>query len=148
MENWETLITFTHPHEAYLVKGLLESGGIETIVRDELTAQVYSLYSNAIGGVKLDVQQNDFNNANALLIEKGYITVTNEDYKQGIETVILNETTDTSLCPFCQSDNVSRKKEASIFVVVLYFLLGAIFPIFKRHFICYDCHKEWKYSKK
>lgn len=57
MNNWETLITFTYPHEAHMAMGFLESEGIRTIIRDEMTVQVQNFYSNAIGGVKLLVQQ-------------------------------------------------------------------------------------------
>lgn len=73
MDNWITIISFTYPHEAYLAKGKLESEGIEVIIKDELTAQVNNFYSNAIGGVKLLVRDIDFNNANQILVESGYI---------------------------------------------------------------------------
>lgn len=73
MENWRTTITFTQPHEAHFAKGLLESEGIDTIIRDELTAQVNNFYSNAIGDVKLDVKESDFIQATSLLKEGGYI---------------------------------------------------------------------------
>lgn len=73
MENWITVISFTYPHEAHLAKGKLESEGIEVIIKDELTAQVNNFYSNAIGGVKLLVRDFDFDNANQILVESGYI---------------------------------------------------------------------------
>lgn len=68
-----TIITFNYPHEAHLVKIKLESEGIEVFIKDELTVQVHNFYSNAIGGVKLQVKEKDFTRANQLLIESGYI---------------------------------------------------------------------------
>jgi hypothetical protein len=148
MENWKTIITFTQPHDAHLAKGLLESNGIETIIRDELTAQVNNFYSNAIGGVKLDVKESDLSNATSILREGGYIKESTETRRKQIEIIELNNTTNKSICPFCKSDNIYRKKEVNPLMVLVYFLLGAFFPIFKHNYICYDCEKEWKYQKK
>lgn len=47
------------------------------------------------------------------------------------------------ICPFCQSENVSPKKQAG-YVVMLSLLLFALpLPIFKKKFHCFDCDKEW-----
>jgi hypothetical protein len=73
MKDWVTILTFTYPHEAYLAKGKLESEGIDVQITDELTVQVYNFYSNAIGGVKLLVRKSDFEKANQILIDSGYI---------------------------------------------------------------------------
>ena len=59
MDPFITVATFTYPHEAAILKGRLESEGIECFLRDELTVQVYNFYSNAIGGVKLQVRRCD-----------------------------------------------------------------------------------------
>ncbi len=148
MENWKTIITFTQPHEAHFAKGLLESAGIGTIVRDELTAQINNFYSNAIGGVKLDVRECDFANAISILKEGGYIKEETDSKLKNIEIVEADSNTNKSICPFCASDNIYRKKEANLLMLLIYFFLGALFPIFKRSYICYNCEKEWKYKKK
>lgn len=145
MENWRIIITFTYPHEAHMAKTLLESEGIKTIIQDELTAQVNNFYSNAIGGVKVLVSENDYDRGIEILIKGGYID--SSDIKKKTELIIENETIDKSVCPFCNSKNIRKKREPDILTIIIYFLLGAIFPIFKRTFICYDCHKEWKYVK-
>lgn len=74
MNNFVTLLTFTLPHEAYPVKALLESQGIEVFIRDEITAQVNNFISNAIGGVKLDVREEDYKQAMEVVRKAGYIT--------------------------------------------------------------------------
>ena len=73
MTDWTKIISFTYPHEAHMAKAKLESEGIEVQIRDELTAQVNNFYSGAIGGVKLFVQQSDFEKAYHILLESGYI---------------------------------------------------------------------------
>jgi hypothetical protein len=71
--NWITILTFTFPHEAHLAKTKLESEGFEVMIKDELTIQVDNFYSNAIGGVKLQVQETDFDAALQVLKDSGYI---------------------------------------------------------------------------
>ncbi len=63
----------TYPHEAHRVKGKLESENIEVHIMDELTVQTNNFYSNAIGGVKLQVRVQDHAAACQLLLESGYI---------------------------------------------------------------------------
>lgn len=73
MDAFVTVATFTYPIELAVIKGRLESDGIDCLVKDELTVQVYGLYSNAIGGIKLQVKEADIPRAKKLLIEGGYI---------------------------------------------------------------------------
>lgn len=66
-------MTFTHPTELVILRIRLESEGIECLVLDELTAQVNPFYSNAIGGVKLQVKESDAPRAINILKDSGYI---------------------------------------------------------------------------
>ena len=69
-----TIKAFTFSHEVAIVRGRLESEGIYCFVQDELTAQVNPFYSIAIGGVKLQVREEDVEKAVILLKESGYIS--------------------------------------------------------------------------
>jgi hypothetical protein len=73
MDKLVTVLRVSYPQELWIIKGRLESEGIECFIQDELTVQAYSLYSNAIGGVKLQVFEKDEQNALALLTELGYL---------------------------------------------------------------------------
>lgn len=72
MNNWTTIRTFEFPYEAIVIRSLLESEGIECSLKDELTAQVNPFYSNAIGGVKLQVKESDLTDALIVLKLAGY----------------------------------------------------------------------------
>jgi hypothetical protein len=72
-----TVLTFTYSHELAIVRGRLEFEGIECFVKDEFTAQVNPFYSNAIGGIKLQVKESDLENAVEILKELGYIKDSN-----------------------------------------------------------------------
>jgi hypothetical protein len=72
-DNYITVLTFTYPYEVAIIRGRLESEGIECFVQDELTVQVHPFYSNAIGGVKLQVKASDLQQAVEILKETGYL---------------------------------------------------------------------------
>lgn len=73
MDHWSEIIAFTYPHEAHLAKSKLESEGIEVFLKDELTTQVNNFYSNAIGGVKLFVKNEDMLTAKKILTEGDFL---------------------------------------------------------------------------
>ena len=73
-----TVLTFTYPHELVIIRGRLESEGIECFVQDELTVQVSPFYSNAIGGIKLQVRESDYQKAVEILKAEGYIMETSQ----------------------------------------------------------------------
>jgi hypothetical protein len=58
-----TIATFTVPEEAHLFRTFLESRGIEGFVFDENFVQLFWHYSNAIGGVRLAVDDEDAEDA-------------------------------------------------------------------------------------
>ena len=53
----KTVATFSTPEDAHNLRAFLESQGVAAFVRDENMAASYSL---AIGGVKVDVEDADF----------------------------------------------------------------------------------------
>lgn len=144
MSNWKTILTFTYPHEAHLVKGYLESEGIPTVLRDEMTAQVNNFYSNAIGGVKIMVSENNFDKGVRVLQKGGYIPQAPDKEKEQ-EVVTIKKTENKNKCPFCESENTGKNKGLNIFSVGLYLIVGVLFPFFKVKHHCFDCGKEWKF---
>jgi len=73
MDKLVTVATFQYPHEAYVLKGRLESEGIEVHLKDELTVQVYNFLTNAVGGVKLQVHESDFDRSLPILKDFGIL---------------------------------------------------------------------------
>jgi hypothetical protein len=71
--SYRTIKSFDYIHQLAIVKGLLESEGIECFVVDEYTTQVNPLFSNAIGGIKLQVDVNDFPRAKEILENHGHL---------------------------------------------------------------------------
>lgn len=113
---------FQFSAEAQIIKGKLESAGIETFVRDGVTIDSDPLLSNALGGVKLFVRTEDLPHAQAILTEVNLFPV--EDSR------------DTPRCPECGARNTTYAS-----------LLGGFFHrLFysKTQYRCSDCGNEFK----
>jgi len=54
-----TVATFSQPMEAHVLKGRLEAEGITAYLLDENIVSINILYSNAVGGVKVQVDEAD-----------------------------------------------------------------------------------------
>ncbi len=46
--DWQTLVTFFNPTEAYLLRGVLQAGGVPAMVADAQLVQAHSLLASAI----------------------------------------------------------------------------------------------------
>ncbi|HCC85715.1 MAG TPA: hypothetical protein DEQ06_03810 [Porphyromonadaceae bacterium] len=137
MEQLITIKTYTYPHEVYVERGKLESEGIETFLKDETTVQVYNFYSNAVGGIKLQVFSEDVNRALAIL----------DSVKETVPKLVVfskKEIENTSVCPFCGSDNIGKKKNANWLTLIPYLLVGFILPVYGKSYLCFDCDKRWR----
>lgn len=145
--SWIVLTTFTYPHEAHMAKGYLDSEGIQTIIKDELTAQVNNFYSNAIGGVKLLVLESEFEIGIETLLKGGFINKADFESIRKIEIVKIAMDTKIDNCPFCGSDNFSKKRVANYWTIGLMMIVGAIFPVLRKTNVCFDCGKEWQFVK-
>ena len=144
MEDWIVIAVFTYAHEAHMSKSVLEANGINVILKDEMITQVNPLYSNAVGGVKLMVNQTDATAAWALLKEGGFV---NEDlYDEKVVSEVSNWA-DRRVCPFCGSDDFTVKKYPNQLMTFVFFLLGILFPLFRKTYVCFDCKQEWQVKK-
>lgn len=70
-----TIAVFPTAFNAHVIQGRLQAEGIECYVQDEHSVQMTPMFSNAIGGIKLQVKDGDVQTAVALLRQSGYRTV-------------------------------------------------------------------------
>jgi hypothetical protein len=75
MDEFIRVATFSSPTRAQIIKGRLQSEGIECILTGELTSQLYApvLHSTSLNGVKLEVKQSDLKRTIEILQENGYL---------------------------------------------------------------------------
>src|SRR5690606_22592813 len=90
--NFTTIARFTYSTEAQIIKGRLESCGIQALLQDNYTIDTDPLVSVAVGGVKLRVREED-------VIEARHIL-------EGISKYSVGDDGQLIICPNCSSKTV------------------------------------------
>ncbi|SHG52590.1 MULTISPECIES: DUF2007 domain-containing protein [Flavobacterium] len=67
MDSFQTIAVFNYLHETVVLKHLLEQEEIPYFFENEITLSVMPLYSNALGGIKLKVHPDDFEQVQEIL---------------------------------------------------------------------------------
>lgn len=135
LEKLVTLETFTSPWEAQVARSRLESEGIHSVIADENFIRLYWALSNAVGGVKLQVREEDAARAAELLQSRQAIP---EIY------LVTEEEAAHPRCRGCKSDKIFFERWSRRGFVGSWILFGLPLPIPSRRWICRNCGAEWK----
>ncbi|GAA0694545.1 DUF2007 domain-containing protein [Marinobacterium maritimum] len=112
-----TIARYTYPYEAQIARALLDSEGIEAFVADEQTINMQWLYSDALGGVRLQVAAEDAELALRILQEDR-------------ETPLLEqEGEERTPCPVCGSCNTEYHQIGRRWAFLVF--LAIDFPLFR-----------------
>lgn len=129
-----TIARFRDLHEALLAQGKLESAGIEAVLADDEMVRMDWLYSNAIGGIRMQVAEEDADSARVLL---------DEPIPEQLQDEYTGEEFEQPHCPSCGSLDIEfgQRKGAKI---LTWLVLGFPLPIpGKQRWKCCDCGAEW-----
>ena len=118
-----TIETFSKPEEAHLLRMRLEEAGIPAFVQDEYIVQMDWLYSNAIGGVRVQIADEDVAAAREFLVAD----------RERASQVSVGVT-----CPACGSDETTPDKFPGR-INFLGFLIDLPFACFKNRLRCQSC---------
>ena len=118
------IASYTQMEDAHLAVSKLGGSGVRAWLRDEDTANLYWLYSNAIGGVKVEVAEEDLERAWEIL-------------------ELPKEASGLIQCPQCGSENINLRQMNLLFALGLIFL-GLILPHRKNKADCLDCGKTFE----
>jgi hypothetical protein len=133
--NLITLKTFDNSIDANMLRCQLELEGIQSYLKDENTITTNPLYNIALGGIKLQVIEQDYPKANAYLAE-----LENTPY--------TNQNNEIISCPSCKSTNIhagfaSYKNITGILSLLTAFVF-MIFPFYnKKVYKCKECDNEF-----
>jgi hypothetical protein len=67
MESFKTIAIFNYQHETVVLKHLLEQEQIPYYFENEMTLSVVPMYTTALGGIKLKIHPNDFDEVQQIL---------------------------------------------------------------------------------
>jgi hypothetical protein len=130
-----TIRQYRDQAEAFMARSALESAGIGCYLRDENTIRMEWLWSNLMGGMRLQVAESDVEAAEAILSQPipASIAVAGElDYEQ-------------PQCPRCGSLNVSREsldaKVGAASILLLGFPVPS--PVERDAWRCANCGCTW-----
>jgi hypothetical protein len=129
-----TLQQFRDVPEALLAKGKLESAGIACVLADGNLVRMDWLLSNAVGGIRLQVHQQDAESAREVLDEP-IPTEFSEDE--------VGESYAQPRCPRCYSLDIGFEKIDRFWTFGLWLLLSFPIPVRKDSWKCYTCGVEW-----
>lgn len=76
---WVVIATFEHPSKAHIIKGMLESEGIYSVITNDHLVSIMPFFSNTVGGIKLQVNAED--------AERAIELIDNSDFS-GVDTGI------------------------------------------------------------
>lgn len=128
-----TIATFQYSSEAQIIKGRLESEGVEVFLADNYTIDTDPLVSNAIGGVKLKVLTQQALKAQYIL--------------NSIQKKAIDDDGNIIKCPNCKSESValfSTIKSIKSFFSFILGLLFSVLPLHTKHkYKCENCNTEF-----
>ncbi|MCX6853679.1 MAG: DUF2007 domain-containing protein [Verrucomicrobia bacterium] len=122
-----TIAKFSKVEEAHMLRLRLEAGGVRAFIPDENVVQMHWLYSNAIGGVRVQIAEDDFDRAKEILEDPG----------------IEPENTVMPACPQCQSTNTAPDELPRRLSFLSLLLLGFPFMYSKTKWKCGQCGHVW-----
>ncbi|GAB1855264.1 hypothetical protein MHTCC0001_00970 [Flavobacteriaceae bacterium MHTCC 0001] len=132
-DTFKTIARYQYSSEAQIIKGRLESEGIQVFLSDNLTIDTDPLVSNAIGGVKLKVLSRDALKAQHIL--------------ETIKKYSVDDEGNTIHCPNCNSEKVELFSTIKDVKSLFWFIFGVLFsslPFYTRHkYKCEDCKTEF-----
>lgn len=124
-----TISRYSFPYEAHIARARLETEGIPAFVADEHTINMQWLYSDALGGVRLQVPEPYAQAAQAILAE---------DREPDL---IEQQGEETKVCPHCGSANTEYHQIGRRWAFLIF--IGIHFPLFpvQDGIKCRDCGK-------
>jgi len=120
--------------EAFLAKSLLESAGIECFLADDNMVRLDWFYSNLIGGIKLNVNREDRDEAEGVLsqpIPDGFEVDGVGEYRQ-------------PRCPKCQSVDITFQAMNKGIGLTTAWAVGLPLPIPENSWKCNSCGVKWQ----
>ena len=135
-----TIASYPQPIEAHIAKGRLEAEGILCFLADENIVSVHPFYSNAVGGVKLKVREEEAEKAYTILQQIDALAPEPNTFE--VADHLPNE--NTVICPNCGSEDAYATRFSRKIFALSLILFGFPLPFIRRTFHCPACGHEWK----
>lgn len=111
----KTVATFSFPYEAHIARARLQAEGVPAFVADENTINMQWLYSDALGGVRVQVPAEHLTKAREILAH---------DYSADLEA---EQGADNTRCPACGGTDLSPITQGKRMAFLMFLLVN--FPL-------------------
>lgn len=125
----KTIATFSTPEEAHLFRTRLQAAGISAFVQDEYVVQLNWLLSNAIGGVRVQIAEDDLESAREFL---------------AADSPQLCADADDISCPTCGSHLIAPDEKPRRIAFLTLWLFGFPLLFTRRRWRCSACRNVFK----
>lgn len=139
-----TVATFNFSHDAHMAKNKLEAEGITCIIADEFTIAMVWLYSNALGGIKVKVPEEQYEEARNIL-DEDYSDDLNdiEDHVWDEEFEDIPDPDGEVECPYCHSTDNELIESEQPATLLSRLTFGMVHPQARYRYKCHICLSEW-----
>ncbi len=127
-----TVASFSKPEDAHLLRLRLEAGGVPAFIQDENMVQTDWLVSNAIGGVRVQIADEDADRAKEILQDPG----------------IDDASAVMAVCPYCNSTETAPDELPRRLSFLSLLLTGFPFLFSKTRWRCGTCNRVWNEKNK
>jgi hypothetical protein len=136
-----TIRTFRDPSDAIMAKSVLDSAEVPCFLKDENTVRIQWVWSNLIGGIRLQVRPADVEIAEQLLSQEVAPTIELEDGK----------VYEQPRCPYCTSLDIrfeaqNENVRLAPILGLASILAGVPIAFPKNRWTCRTCGREWNDS--
>jgi hypothetical protein len=125
-----TIATFTKPEDAHLLRMRLEASGVQAFIQDENMIRMDLLYSNAIGGVRVQIADEDVATVKEFLAEDSGIAAA----------------ADAPRCPKCGCTAIDSERFSKRFAYLSLLLFAFPLVLIRHRLRCASCLHTWKPS--
>jgi DNA-directed RNA polymerase subunit RPC12/RpoP len=131
-----TVKTFDNSMDAHMLKSRLENEGIRCFLIDDETVTMNPLFSQAIGGIKLKVDEKDVPEVKIIL-------------KEISETPLTDEEGEAIECPKCNSTKINTGFQSvpgwrGVVFALVGFFCSTFSPFIKSRYYCLNCENIFK----
>ena len=120
--------------EAIVARCLLESAGIDAVLCDENLIRLDWQISNYIGGLRLQTEEEDANDA---------IEILDSPIPETIDFDGVSAPYPQPRCPQCDSSNITFEGSSRGTALAFLFLFALPAPLGHKTWICEDCRNRW-----
>jgi hypothetical protein len=129
------LNTYLYSHLAHLDLAKLSDEGIEAMIKDDNIVSINPIIAQAVGGIKILVEEKDYNKALHILQINDFESLKNEFQE--------DEISEQRKCPRCGSIN-SFQEGSWLVGLIFLFLMAIPFTTKKSTYACLECSFKWK----